>query len=151
ERYVISRYRTPDVNWRPQFLRILQQAGLKPWERLFQNLRSSRQTELVNEGHPIHAVCAWIGNSVKIAADHYLQVRDEDFDRAALALHGTACKAGNGDATSLVSGQKSRELPSHASTCNNRGHRLGLVPAPPSYALGEKIMKHGSWLGFNRL
>src|SRR5262249_23094079 len=77
ERYVISRYRTPDVNWRPQFLRILQQAGLKPWERLFQNLRSSRQTELVNEGHPIHAVCAWIGNSVKIAADHYLQVRDE--------------------------------------------------------------------------
>ncbi len=27
-------------------------------------------------------VCAWIGNSQPVAAKHYLQVRDDDFDRA---------------------------------------------------------------------
>ena len=55
---------------------------MKPWPKLFQNLRASRETELV-ESYPIHVVCAWIGNSEHIAAKHYLQVRDSDFERAA--------------------------------------------------------------------
>ena len=45
-------------------------------------MRASRETELVVD-YPIHVVCAWIGNSPAVAAKHYLQVRDEDFDRAA--------------------------------------------------------------------
>src|SRR5208283_3720065 len=32
---------------------------------------------------PIHVVTAWIGNTVKVAMKHYLQVTDADFDRAA--------------------------------------------------------------------
>ncbi len=44
-------------------------------------MRSSRQTEL-SERYPIHVVCAWIGNSPVVAADHYLQVRDEYFSDA---------------------------------------------------------------------
>ena len=31
----------------------------------------------------LHVVCAWIGNSQTIAARHYLQVTDADFDQAA--------------------------------------------------------------------
>ena len=31
---------------------------------------------------PSHVVCAWMGNSERIAAKHYLQVRDSDFERA---------------------------------------------------------------------
>jgi len=49
--------------------------------KLFQSLRSTRQTELV-EAFPLHVVCAWLGNSAAVAAKHYLQVRDEDFQRA---------------------------------------------------------------------
>ena len=48
----------------------------------FQNCRSTRETELA-ERFPMHVVCAWIGNTQAVAAKHYLQVRDEDFERAA--------------------------------------------------------------------
>lgn len=74
---VITRYRQ-NSNLRTQMTRILKRAGLKVWPRLFHNLRSSRQTELA-ERHPIHVVCAWLGNSPIIAQNHYLQVRESDF------------------------------------------------------------------------
>ncbi len=79
--HVITRYRQSNVNLRTRLLKILKRAGLEPWPRLFQNLRSSRETELCEE-HPLHVVCDWIGNSQSIAARHYLQIRDSDFERA---------------------------------------------------------------------
>jgi integrase len=60
---------------------ILQRAGLKPWPKLFQNLRASCETELAAQ-FPIHVVCAWIGNSAAIAVKHYLQVTEGDFEKA---------------------------------------------------------------------
>ncbi|MFO0969293.1 MAG: tyrosine-type recombinase/integrase [Gemmataceae bacterium] len=80
--WIINRYRRKNSNLRTQFERILCRAGVKPWPRLFHNLRASRQTELTAD-YPVHVVCAWIGNSALIAQKHYLQVRDEDFERAA--------------------------------------------------------------------
>jgi len=80
-KYVITRYRDTNANLRTQLLRIINRAGLKPWPKLFQNLRSTRQTEL-EETFPSHVVCAWIGNSEQIARKHYLQVTDEHFERA---------------------------------------------------------------------
>ncbi len=80
-RYVITRYRDPASNLRTQFLRILDAAGVAPWPKLFQNLRSTRQTELT-EHFPAHVVCAWLGNTEKIAQGHYLQVTPAHFDRA---------------------------------------------------------------------
>jgi hypothetical protein len=47
-----------------------------------QNLRGPRETELA-ESFLLQAVTAWIGNSLSVAAKHYLQVRDEHFERAA--------------------------------------------------------------------
>jgi len=79
--YAITRYRKTNSNLRTQLERIIKRAGLQPWLRTFQNLRSSRETELA-ESYPLHVVTAWIGNSKAIAAKHYLQIRDEDFDRA---------------------------------------------------------------------
>jgi integrase len=61
---------------------IIRGAGLKPWPKLFHNLRATRETELAAE-FPMHVVCDWIGNSPKVAAEHYLRVTDADFDRAA--------------------------------------------------------------------
>ncbi|MBI1348991.1 tyrosine-type recombinase/integrase [bacterium] len=80
--FVITRYRDTNQNLRTQMQRIIKRAGLVPWERLFQNLRSSRETELV-EQYPMHLVVKWLGNSQVVAREHYLQVRDEDFQRAA--------------------------------------------------------------------
>lgn len=82
--HVIKRQADSNSNLRTQLNRIIKRAGLKPWPKPFQNLRSSRQTELSAE-FPAHVVCAWIGNSEKVAAEHYLQVREEDFQRAAKA------------------------------------------------------------------
>jgi integrase len=81
EEFVITRYRDTNVNLRTRFLKIIRRAGLTPWPKLFQNLRSSRQTEL-EESFPSHVVCAWIGNSLAVAAKHYLQVTDDHFKKA---------------------------------------------------------------------
>ena len=79
--FVIVRHRDGNVNLRTQLLRIIAKAGLTPWPKLFQNLRSTRETELA-ETNPLHVVTAWLGNSQLIAAKHYLQVTDEHFDKA---------------------------------------------------------------------
>ncbi len=80
--YVITRYRTKGINLRTQFMRIISKAGLKPWPKLFQNLRSTRQTEL-SKDWPEYIVCSWMGNSKAVAREHYLQVTDEYFKQAA--------------------------------------------------------------------
>ena len=78
---VITRYRNATQNLGTEGKRIVRRAGLEPWPKLFQNLRSTRETELAEE-FPMHVVCAWIGNSQPIAAKHYLQVTCEHFERA---------------------------------------------------------------------
>ena len=80
--HVINRYRDTNSNLRTQLCRIIERAGVEPWPKLFQNLRSTRETELVEE-FPIHVVCSWIGNSKAVAAKHYLQTTDEHFRKAA--------------------------------------------------------------------
>lgn len=79
--HVIARYRTTNANLWTRLLRILLAAGIEPWPKLFQNMRSSRETELIHR-HPIHLVCKWIGNSEAVAKKHYLQVTEEDFREA---------------------------------------------------------------------
>ena len=91
--FVITRYRDKSVNLRTQFNRIIERAGLKPWPRLFHNLRATRQTELAEE-YPIQTVSAWIGNTQAIAQGHYLQVRDDHFVRAVAGTAGTSGTAG---------------------------------------------------------
>jgi integrase len=54
-------------------MRIIKDAGVE-WERAFQNLRSTRSTELANMGIGIQDFCRWLGHSPKIALDHYLQI-----------------------------------------------------------------------------
>ncbi len=78
---VCPRCSDPRVNLRTTFEKLIDRAGHKPWPKLFQNMRSSRQTELSHQ-HPAHVVCAWIGNSMQVAQEHYLQVTDADFEAA---------------------------------------------------------------------
>lgn len=80
--HCITRYRRRTHNLRTQFLRILAKAGVKPWPKLFQDLRATRETELV-ERWPEHVACAWLGNTRLVARKHYLQVTEEHFEQAA--------------------------------------------------------------------
>ncbi len=73
--------RSSQKSLRTVFEKILRKAGVDPWQRLFQNLQASRETELAQD-HAIHLVTAWLGNTPKVAMEHYLQVRDEDFAKA---------------------------------------------------------------------
>ncbi len=119
--YIITRYRDNNSNLRTQFNRIIQQAGYTPWPKLFQNLRSTRETELA-ETYPLHVVTSWIGNSELVAAKHYLQVTDEHFQRAASdeAAQNAAQKlhesTGNGSQVRKI---KKGDSPINAETRNN--------------------------------
>ncbi len=64
--YVISDRKASSCNLRTQFLRILNRSGIPVWAKPFQNLRSTRETELI-ERFPIHVVCKWLGNSSAVA------------------------------------------------------------------------------------
>ncbi|MEW4564882.1 phage integrase SAM-like domain-containing protein [Bremerella sp. JC770] len=63
---------------------IIESAGVEPWNDLFKNCRSTRETELADT-FPEHVVCSWIGNSVAVARKHYLRVTDEHFRLGATA------------------------------------------------------------------
>jgi integrase len=92
--YVLARFGSAvtdrlEKNLGPEMAKIVRKAGMKPWPKLFQNLRSTRQTELT-DSFPIHVVCAWLGNSEVIARKHYLQVTDDYFEKALGQIGGAA-------------------------------------------------------------
>lgn len=79
---VVPRLRDGTVNLRTTFRKIIAKAGVKPWPRLFHNMRASCATDWV-ERFPAHVVAGWLGHSPLIAARHYLQTRDAHFNLAA--------------------------------------------------------------------
>lgn len=64
---------------------------------------ASRQTELEEE-FPSHVVCAWMGNSERVARRHYLQVTDEHF---AKAVDAARCNFAGRDALQSTANEKS--------------------------------------------
>ncbi|MBM4103808.1 MAG: integrase [Planctomycetes bacterium] len=82
--YCVESYRGGKVNLRTQLGRILKRAGIAAWPKLFQNCRSTRETELFKmTGGNLKAVCSWLGNSPAVAMAHYAQVTDADMKQAA--------------------------------------------------------------------
>jgi len=59
----------------------VENAGLVTWPKLFQNLRSSCETEWLDAGMPAHVVANWLGHSVQVQNNSYAQVDDHHFDR----------------------------------------------------------------------
>jgi integrase len=135
--YVITRYRDSNANLRTQLERIIRRAGLEPWLKLFQNLGSTRETELA-ERFPMHVICAWIGNTRAVAAKHYLQVTDQHYTRALEALQNpvqqpsaSGRKASHAEKQECVFAEENDAL----RDCTNVQVRLaGIEPA--TYGLG---------------
>lgn len=80
--YVIVNHRHGSCNLRTAMQKIVKRAGLNQWPRLFQNLRSSRETELLGEGFQLQTVVAWLGHNPTVALKNYLQVREDDYKKA---------------------------------------------------------------------
>ncbi len=98
ERWMISRYRDQTMNLRTQLMRIIDRAGLKPWPKLFHNLRASAEIDLSRQ-FPLHVVCEWLGHGPRVALMHYVRVTDADYEqatgaaqKAAHPLRENACK-----------------------------------------------------------
>jgi len=82
--YCIDRYKGKWSNLGVHMARIVKRAKLEPWPKLFQNCRSTRETELFKmTGGNVKAVCSWIGNSPAVAMQHYAQVTEADLQEAA--------------------------------------------------------------------
>lgn len=81
--FVVDKYHRigDEKNMRRHFMAIVKRAGLPQWERLFHNLRASRSNELFG-ANPPHLASEWMGQSVKVARDHYLLATDQDFELA---------------------------------------------------------------------
>ena len=75
-------YRNPKANLRTHFERLAKRAQIRPWKKAFQNMRASRETELIRT-LGISAACAIIGNSEIIAFQHY-DILHPDYLRQAI-------------------------------------------------------------------
>jgi len=71
-----------NANLRTTLEKIIKRAGLKPWPRLWHNLRASCETDLVAR-YPLPWVAKWLGNTSITAMKHYVDVTDEAFRQAA--------------------------------------------------------------------
>ena len=76
-------------NYRKGLKEIILKAGLLPWPKLFNNLRSTRETELA-KNYSLQAVTTWIGNTPKIALGHYLQVTEQEWQNATTTTNSDA-------------------------------------------------------------
>ncbi len=90
--YILQRRRS--TNLRSQLLRFIGRAGVKPWPRVFQNLRASRETELTNV-FPLHVAAGWIGNSAAVAKEHYLSTTEDHFTQAVRPAPETDVRSGS--------------------------------------------------------
>jgi len=89
---VFRRWRSADQNIRTPFLKLLRQAGVEAWPKLFHNMRASRETELLAE-FPVKDVCSWIGNSQAVAMEHYAMTTADSFQRAICGSTGGSIRA----------------------------------------------------------
>jgi integrase len=145
--FVITKYR-PGCNLNPHARRIVQRAGLTPWPKIFQNLRSSRETELA-EKYPLHAVTAWLGNTPTIAQAHYLQSREVYFEMAAAGENSlqipkqkvaeTGGSGANEEVTTNENDEEFPEIPGVSSSfCSNEKEKVGrggLEPPTPAFSV----------------
>jgi hypothetical protein len=92
--HVITEHRTIESNLRTHMHRIIRRAGFTPWPKTFQNLRSTRETELF-EAYPteLKEICGWLGNSPVVAIKHYMQNRGTAMERATVGVRAAHFQA----------------------------------------------------------
>ena len=105
------------VNLRTVFSRLIVKAGLTPWPKLFVNLRSSRETELLSV-YPVADVCRWFGHSPAVAARFYAQARSEVAEKA--SREPTILEAKEDSQVGSIAGDKGVKTGSKSGDVNSR-------------------------------
>lgn len=127
--HVVNKLRRLSGNWRGKLHRAIRRAGVRPWQKVFVNLRASRETELIQQGNPVADVTSWLGNSPQIAAKHYVMSTDQAFKKAIQAspvvdlgrFLGQQPQAAAGSPASFerVSGKETPSFPTLAFECHS--------------------------------
>jgi hypothetical protein len=122
-----------DTNLRTTFEKIILKAGVTPWPKLWQNLRTSGATDFARRS-AAHVAAAICGHTVEIAKEHYWQVDDSDLD----ALIAIAPEA-KPEAEMVGSSRKSSEIgiAENEKTLGNQrfpGSRMGEEGLEPGVA-----------------
>jgi integrase len=148
--YVVERYRDPKANLGTQFKRIIRNAGLEPWPRVFNAMRASRVTELAAE-YPSAVCTSWMGHTQAVAEAHYHMVRDEDFVRAAAEFTRSPSVPANAQsgANSGASMSQNTAQQRAASTGNNQQKQsqtdkgVSFMPVPSSHCRSLQMVDNG--------
>ena len=106
----------PRVNLRTGLRRYIVRAGLAIWPKLFHNLRSSRETELLSV-YPVADVCRWFGHSPAVAARFYAQARSEMAEKA--SREPTILMAKDGSQVGSIAGDIGGEMGSKSGDVNS--------------------------------
>ncbi len=77
---IVTRFSASNSNLDKPFRQIVEAAGLVPWPKLFQNLRSSCETQWLRDRVRPELAASWIGHSVTIQRKHYVQIDQHDID-----------------------------------------------------------------------
>ena len=100
---------------------------MQPRDKLFNNMRASRATELV-KAHPLQVAAAWMGHTPEVMAKHYLQVREGDYRSAAQNPAQYRAESGRAEREAVGAGMQNHpELPSDSATYVSI-HNRGLTP-----------------------
>ena len=131
---------TPQSNLREAVEKLARRCGVKLWPKLFVNLRSSLETELLDK-YPAADVASWMGHTVAIQQKHYAQVRQETFQRAvaeglsgANGAENALVQAGGGAESGAVRGGQGAPLSGLAAPaipqkpCETHEKSLGVAP-----------------------
>ena len=81
------------ANLRTGLLRIIKRAGVTAWPKVWHNLRSSCESDLLRETKNLPLVTLWLGNSTQVAIKHYV-------NQGALELNRTGTNWFSGSAHS---------------------------------------------------
>jgi integrase len=124
--YVIPSNRFTQAAWRTRLLKLLRRVGIEPWPKIYHNMRATRQTEL-EKVYPTYKVCRWLGNSERVANEHYLMVTDDDFRDAATRIT---------DGTSEKAAQKAAQIGAEMEG-NARKPEIRIAKNPEKYAISR--------------
>ena len=135
--HVIEHYRQ-HTNLGVKLSRVVRQAGLAPWPKVWHNLRATRCTELQQGGFAPQVVTDWCGHTEAIAEQAYWMTTAEDFARAAEfkattitagganVVQQAIANGGNGLQAQSGTNEKTPVFPGFASTCDNlQGVQMG--------------------------
>ena len=78
---IVPQFQNMRQNLRTHSARIIERAGLKVWPKVFQNMRSSRETDWLSR-FPVASVAKWMGHSPVVSMRHYAQALPEHFGAA---------------------------------------------------------------------